>query len=45
MTEWQFNNGLAHVSIRELEIQYTCKIREATLEEESGKYLNIFLLQ
>ena len=32
MTEWQlFNNGLPHVSVRELEIQYTIgKIRSAT---------------
>ena len=32
MTEWQlFNNGLPHVSVRELEIQYTAgKIRAAT---------------
>ena len=38
MTEWQlFNNGLPHVSVRELEIQYTGKIRLALLEEGSGK--------
>ena len=39
MIEWQlFNNGLPHVSIRELEIQYTAgKIRAATFGRGSGK--------
>ena len=44
MSEWQlFNNGLPHVSVRELEIQYNIgKIRGAFLEGESGKVTLIY---